>query len=444
MKCPECRFICSNLRDICPKCLLDLRQYKRSHSLPISFPKATYEELLGKLGKLPTTGKNSERKGWFSKLFFSSTPEQPASSNTEGAEAQIVASPIVLDTEDQKIDSEVCIVSSQEKNIPADISFSETEIDVAEATDLGIPQDDTEVSITHDQMIYCNATENKDEPEGEPGIFKEEVSGSVQTRIFDPVISPVIDGLFDEAFFELSNLKDEREIALGYEQLQRRVGGENVLLLFDMAANALRDPAYEERYKEELVQSEERNVESEGLVLKLAAIEHRLQENILSLKPKSERIHLLQERQKIAARNYKRKPATPVQQITSIFVDVLSILLLSFTAGVLLVYIQIPERELSLANLSTILSILSFGMVAFIFISIFYPIICILGFGKTIGDKISGITLRAEKGGSPYFSNILVRSLLFGPSLFLFGYLPVFYNRPSFYDYFARTRPTQA
>lgn len=53
MKCPNCRFVCSELRDICPKCLLDLRPHKSSLALPISFPDLSYAELTAKIMKKP-------------------------------------------------------------------------------------------------------------------------------------------------------------------------------------------------------------------------------------------------------------------------------------------------------------------------------------------------------------------------------------------------------
>ena len=46
MKCPGCEFVCSDLRDICPKCLLDLRPQKEILGIQVTSPEASYEELL--------------------------------------------------------------------------------------------------------------------------------------------------------------------------------------------------------------------------------------------------------------------------------------------------------------------------------------------------------------------------------------------------------------
>ena len=47
MKCPGCEFVCSDLRDVCPKCYLDLRPQKKLLGLQITNPEASYNELLG-------------------------------------------------------------------------------------------------------------------------------------------------------------------------------------------------------------------------------------------------------------------------------------------------------------------------------------------------------------------------------------------------------------
>ncbi|MCB0310875.1 MAG: RDD family protein, partial [Bdellovibrionales bacterium] len=59
MRCPACKFVCSDLRDICPKCLLDLRQHKRSLGLKITNPSATYDDLTHKISK---TGELKEKR----------------------------------------------------------------------------------------------------------------------------------------------------------------------------------------------------------------------------------------------------------------------------------------------------------------------------------------------------------------------------------------------
>ena len=46
MKCPACEFIFFDGRDICPKCMLDLRAYKKSLGMAITNPDTPYKELI--------------------------------------------------------------------------------------------------------------------------------------------------------------------------------------------------------------------------------------------------------------------------------------------------------------------------------------------------------------------------------------------------------------
>lgn len=48
MKCPACQYVCSDLRDICPKCFLDLRAEKKLIGIPVINPDISYNELLSK------------------------------------------------------------------------------------------------------------------------------------------------------------------------------------------------------------------------------------------------------------------------------------------------------------------------------------------------------------------------------------------------------------
>jgi uncharacterized RDD family membrane protein YckC len=54
MKCPDCNFVCSDLRDICPKCFVDLREFKTELGIPVTNPKASYEQLLERTGAART------------------------------------------------------------------------------------------------------------------------------------------------------------------------------------------------------------------------------------------------------------------------------------------------------------------------------------------------------------------------------------------------------
>lgn len=62
MKCPNCHYICSDLRDLCPQCALDLRTHKQTIGLAVTYANLSYEELLIKSGKKSKQGATSHSK----------------------------------------------------------------------------------------------------------------------------------------------------------------------------------------------------------------------------------------------------------------------------------------------------------------------------------------------------------------------------------------------
>ena len=68
MKCPGCLYVCSDLRDICPRCYTDLRPHKKQLHLPISNARASYDELLSKIAPTkaapkPATAQHNRAEG---------------------------------------------------------------------------------------------------------------------------------------------------------------------------------------------------------------------------------------------------------------------------------------------------------------------------------------------------------------------------------------------
>ena len=69
MKCPACNFVCSDLRDICPKCYCDLRPQKRLIGIPAANPNLPYHELLGKITARPKGDLPAKKsRGFLAKL----------------------------------------------------------------------------------------------------------------------------------------------------------------------------------------------------------------------------------------------------------------------------------------------------------------------------------------------------------------------------------------
>ena len=78
MRCPKCRFISSDKRDLCPKCLLDLRDEKTRLGIEITRPNTSYDELV-KAYKLRTSGKVKGKKLVKAEGLSKSAPHSPLS-----------------------------------------------------------------------------------------------------------------------------------------------------------------------------------------------------------------------------------------------------------------------------------------------------------------------------------------------------------------------------
>lgn len=152
MKCPDCGFVCSELRDLCPKCLVDMRNFKRSVGLPISHPRASYEQLLARttgsnVGGSPTMG-TSEASG---EAQTNSTAFSPLSKfiSTFLGFSTLSREATVTPTNQQP-------ASGPEKHAPP------SDLIPSQEADLSCPSegDDPETSI---QDLYCS-----DEPTSPP------------------------------------------------------------------------------------------------------------------------------------------------------------------------------------------------------------------------------------------------------------------------------------
>jgi len=80
MKCPQCSFISSNKRDLCPKCGLDLTPRKRELGLPVGSGAAKKSKAQASAKNLPET-----KGGWLGKFFKPSEKPQAAETNPQQA-----------------------------------------------------------------------------------------------------------------------------------------------------------------------------------------------------------------------------------------------------------------------------------------------------------------------------------------------------------------------
>ncbi len=76
MKCPTCGASFSDLRDLCPGCLVDVRPYKQTHGIKVSYPGLGYSELVQRL----------EKRAYLSKLTLQRHVPIKESLNPQSAE----------------------------------------------------------------------------------------------------------------------------------------------------------------------------------------------------------------------------------------------------------------------------------------------------------------------------------------------------------------------
>lgn len=72
MKCSTCGFVSDPVNDLCPRCYIDLRDYKRKHFLPVTDATSSYEALLSKKVRIVSSKEKKSaatgRKSWFGTL----------------------------------------------------------------------------------------------------------------------------------------------------------------------------------------------------------------------------------------------------------------------------------------------------------------------------------------------------------------------------------------
>ncbi len=223
MKCPDCGFVCSDLRDICPKCLVDLRDFKEQTGLRVSNPRASYEQLVDRATKGTGSGaflvsqpsksietENSERapgktlvgflSGFFSRARSSSvsspTPsESPAPSSSE------VRAPIAPESEKE---SDLEVVAAQERGFlqshpdlgespstaPFDAPQAETSSEALFSESSRSPSfENTEVAPAprppHSSPVFEAPPISYDEPHAELAIPSNELEFQAQAFLHD-------------------------------------------------------------------------------------------------------------------------------------------------------------------------------------------------------------------------------------------------------------------
>jgi len=197
MRCPGCKFVCSDLRDLCPKCLLDLRPAKKVMHLPIANPDIAYEALLHRtIKKSPKPQSKREKK---SKVggFFKTLVSKPVKAKTEAPPK-----------EKQKVSKEVEVAA-----VDANVSDAaeHTEESTSKSSEEHPPEQTQELPASDTVGdIPDELTEHKETPSStEQQIPSTPTPEVIDLTAQDSNMSDILDQMIDDTEFSVEAVIEE-------------------------------------------------------------------------------------------------------------------------------------------------------------------------------------------------------------------------------------------
>jgi uncharacterized RDD family membrane protein YckC len=412
MKCPSCSTICSDLRDICPKCHLDLRPTKIAKGISVTSPGSSYEELLRLLKGQPK-GRESTPFPQITRVETSKEVDQTF--DLEPLPALFLARED--DSEEYPPSLSVPLLSLSE------VSVSPT------STPPGTPPP-TEVPSLPEEIS--------------PKVLEEAPPQKEETTL-DPI---------EELFTSLQGELKANNQAFSVSSIDFRdtENKELVSLYFDLSKESLLNQNDETPLEvNSLIRSDERTLVSETLSAKVAAIEEET--SVRAFKKREESTPAV-DFQALDALTPESKElflirAGALRQLLGFIIDLsLSgvICLISVLLGHALV---VPQFLQALSTLSPPLFIdVVYVLVMFCTLLpltfIAYRLTIATIFSTTPGALLAGVKIVRKDGREASSLQIILRNLFLPISLLTFGFVPVLFRRNSLADYLANTRVVRA
>jgi len=426
MKCPECDYFFSDLRDICPKCRLDLRQFKLERGLPVTQPDAAYDDLVSKHSlksedKDQTGSFLSRLTGLVAQL---SKSEQPDSSRIE------TSADVHPDREEQLSGVEDQFEALPEEQLPVE-SALELEIEresepeaKAESEVAGIPV--VEESFTHVQDASVDPSPPATLPRSAPAVSIEDLE---------------IATMFQDCFDELRGF-EESGFSIDFNQIENLLGREDIKLLFQMAMESIDSPDIEKLYQQEVVTPSKDRIKDSALQRVLERTERALDAPVFSLRSRKRKKKKkeISESPVASLPAIELKAAGMIRRLLGFSIDLLLFALVSVSLSVLCLQLLHPDLSGNLflnADSSNYVLILFLGylLLVSVFLSFAYNLISAIVFGQTPGALAVGVEYcnpeRAEP--SSLWSHIVLSSV-YPFSILMFGYLPLFLGRRSLHE----------
>lgn len=437
MKCPGCKFICSDLRDLCPKCAVDLREFKERLGLRIINPELSTQQLIEKtFGRgLPTEspvtlldilrkflGVSNKAPGVGDRLIIKNElPKKEAIS-------QNVTKPVPT------------VIEKPKQQAPT--STIETSLSSRSIEDLIRENETFEIQET----IVVDTLVSQVEAAPVPEIVMAEVRSEVPVKVARPKILPPIfeetreiDQLFNQAYSEIAFLEKEYlSVEFELSHLRKFEVGEDVKLLFSLAYDSFSEPEVETKQYVEFSKVEEL------LDTDLQQVLAEASKAVSEAKPRS----LARIREDTTGVDYTISPSNPASlvEVPEIFdgapislralaliVDLVFILAIGLVV-ITNFYIS-DEFVQRLLNYNfkddAVYFTLLFGYLLEVLgpVAVLYYIIALAGFGTTLGAAVGQLSIVGDDLKPASRHRLLLRGLVLPASILFFGWIPMIFGR---------------
>lgn len=396
MKCPKCSASFSDLRDICPQCLLDLRSEKISKGIKVTYQAASYEALLRKLNKESPAEKTGSSAPSSHPKPKDPSVENPSIENQAGSHSFILSDnpdnpqDLVESTLNQMLETE--FHRQSEKHLFGTGGLEYPDISASYSVELA----------------------TKEEPTS-PQFLEAKVDNTQPVKID-------LDELFSEAYANLDTHQSELEIPL--YQLNPAKNDDVIAVLFHLAQESIDDPS--------------KDISSIGSL----SIDRNTGMEILALQKSQERTIFIPPSASVAPLKIKsgaqlsmfrdtdaQKIHTAIQEpvlsppaasirLWAFSIDLLCACFLAVIFGLAISLVRVQDSDRFLIDL---ISLNSLGLVqllrgfvpGFLMAFVLYPILMLTLFSSTIGLHNCKIGITCENRRPLKFANIFVRTCTF-------------------------------
>lgn len=424
MKCPGCATTCSDLRDICPRCQIDLREAKQKAGIPISHPELTIDQLRERLGEGATT-----RQGVLGSLrsLFAAQPV-PETKPTQAPEPEVSRSTLTVQPPPPSAVTTPSYAPREKDTLQPDIS---PPLGISNSPMIGMfgsGTSDPNFKI-HDSPQQGPGKENLLPPTLHPAssVALARIAEAPSPLAGDSEMGSAAADLFGEAEQELSSMS-ATSLELSSEFFHSVQNRDEVSLLFELSDESLADPSSEERYTDQIYSDTEREIGSELVQQALARLQSSEEPQLLSLA-------------ELQRKQVRRSGVPPTMSVRTmpppipaprarVFVMWILDLIVAIGGGSLLsafsVWYGSPERFRGLLtspanNPWAVADFVAVALGAAIILTVLHPLIAALFRSSSTGVQVAGLRVLNAHGEPSGRENLALRALLGPLSLVLAG-----------------------